>query len=243
MVKKGPKQVPESLKKLQVRIDLAKEAKEKADKDLETLKQALTAEAQAKAETYLTEYINAEATSVQNHSAAKVNSDFWVEAEPKVLLLIRIKGINKIAPKPRKVLKLFRLLQLHNAVLVKNNKATQQMIKLIEPYVTYGYPSYQTISKLVYKRGYIKVNNQRIPLNDNIQIKALLGDKGINCVEDLIHQLVTCGPHFKDCNNLLWRFKLSSPISGFVAKRRSYIQGGDWGSRERKINNLVKRMI
>ena len=109
--------------------------------------------------------------------------------------------------------------------------------------MTYGYPSYQTISKLVYKRGYIKVNNQRIPLNDNIQIKALLGDKGINCVEDLIHQLVTCGPHFKDCNNLLWRFKLSSPISGFVAKRRSYIQGGDWGSRERKINNLVKRMI
>jgi large subunit ribosomal protein L7e len=243
MVKKGPKQVPESLKKLEARIELAREQKERAAKELEAQKAALSAEAQNKAEKYLGEYINAEATSIQNHAIAKKNSEFWVEPEAKVILVIRIKGINKIAPKPRKILKLFRLIQLHSAVLVKNNKATRQMLRLIEPYVTYGFPSYQTISKLVYKRGFIKVNKQRIPLNENIQIQAALGSKGINCVEDLIYQLVTCGPHFKESNNLLWRFKLSSPIHGFVAKRHSYIQGGDWGNRENKINNLVKKMI
>ena len=243
MVKKGPKKVPESLKKLQARIELAKQQKEKASKELEAQKAALATEAQAKAENYLQEYIRAEAASVQNHATAKKNSEFWVEAQPKVILVVRIKGINKIAPKPRKCLKLFRLLQLHNAVLIKNNKATRQMLRLIEPYVTFGYPSVQTISRLVYKRGYIKVNKQRIPLNDNIQIQAVLGSKGINCVEDLIHELVTCGPYFKECNNLLWRFKLSSPKHGFVAKRHSYIDGGDWGDRESKINNLVKRMI
>lgn len=243
MVKKGPKKVPESLKKLQARIELAKQQKEKTCKELEGQKAALATEALAKAEKYLQEYIHSDAVSVQNHATAKKNSEFWVGPQPKVILVVRIKGINKIAPKPRKILKLFRLLQLHNAVLIKNNKATRQMLRLIEPYVTFGYPSVQTISKLVYKRGYIKVNNQRIPLNDNIQIQNLLGSKGINCVEDLIHQLVTCGTHFKECNNLLWRFKLSSPIHGFKAKRRSFIQGGDWGDREGKINNLVKRMI
>ena len=198
MVKKGPRQVPESLKKLQARIELAKQQKAKASQELESQKAALAAEAISKGEKYLEEYIHAEALSIQNHATAKKNSEFWVDSEPKVLLLIRIKGINKIAPKPRKVLKLFRLLQLHNAVLVKNNKATKQMIKLIEPYVTYGYPSYQTISRLIYKRGYIKVNNQRIPLTDNLQIQAALGSKGINTVEDLIHELVTAGPHFKE---------------------------------------------
>ena len=243
MVKKGPRQVPESLKKLQARIELAKQQKAKASQELESQKAALAAEAISKGEKYLEEYIHAEALSIQNHATAKKNSEFWVDSEPKVLLLIRIKGINKIAPKPRKVLKLFRLLQLHNAVLVKNNKATKQMIKLIEPYVTYGYPSYQTISRLIYKRGYIKVNNQRIPLTDNLQIQAALGSKGINTVEDLIHELVTAGPHFKETNTLLCRFKLSSPIHGFVAKRRSYIQGGDWGNREKKINTLVRRMV
>jgi large subunit ribosomal protein L7e len=243
MVKKGPKQVPESVRKLQARIEQAKQAKAKASQDLEAQKSALAAEAQAKAEKYLAEYIHNETTSTQNRAQAKKNNQFWVESEAKVILVVRIKGINKIAPKPRKVLKLFRLLQLHNAVLVRNNKATRNMLRLIEPFVTFGYPSVQTISKLVYKRGYIKVNNQRIPLNDNVQISAVLGSKGIHCVEDLIHQLVTCGACFKECNNLLWTFKLSSPIHGFNHKRTSFIQGGDWGNREKQINNLVNRMI
>ncbi|OMJ67398.1 hypothetical protein SteCoe_35453 [Stentor coeruleus] len=243
MVKKGPKQVPESVRKLQARIEQAKQAKAKASQDLEAQKSALAAEAQAKAEKYLAEYIHNETILTQNRAQAKKNGQFWVEAEAKVILVVRIKGINKIAPKPRKVLKLFRLLQLHNAVLVRNNKATRNMLRLIEPFVTFGYPSVQTISKLVYKRGFIKVNNQRIPLNDNIQISAALGSKGIHCVEDLIHQLVNCGTCFKECNNFLWTFKLSSPIHGFNHKRTSFIQGGDWGNREKKINTLVNRMI
>jgi large subunit ribosomal protein L7e len=243
MVKKGPKQLPDSLRKLQTRIEHAKQQKAKASQDLEAQKTALAAEAQTKAEKYLSEYIQTEAASIQNRATAKKNSEFWVEAEPKVLLVLRIKGVNKIPPKPRKVLKLFRLLQLHNAVLIKNNKATKNMLKLVEPYVTFGYPNVQTITKLVYKRGYIKVNNQRIPLNDNVQIQAALGNKGINCAEDVIHQLINCGPHFKECNNLLWTFKLASPKKGFVHKRASFIQGGDWGTREFQINGLVKRMI
>jgi 60S ribosomal protein uL30 len=243
MVKKGPKQVPESLKKLQARIAQAKQEREKAIKHLEEQKSALASEAGAKAEKYLHEYLAAETQSAESLAKAKKSGQFWVEPEPSVLLVVRIKGINKIAPKPRKVLKLFRLLQLHNAVLIKNNKATRNMLRLIEPFVTFGYPSVETISRLVYKRGYVKVNGQRIPLNDNTLIHQTLGSKGINTAEDLIHELVTCGPHFKQCNNLLWTFKLSSPLHGFVHKRTSFIQGGDWGNRERKINELVTRMI
>ena len=243
MVKKGPKQIPESLRKQRARIELALKEKEKANQELDAKRAALATEAQAKGEKYLEEYIRSETASLQNQATAKKNSQFWVEPEPKSFLVVRIKGINKIPPRPRKILKLFRLLQLHNAVLVKNNKATKQMIKFIEPYVTYGYPTYNTISRLVYKRGFIKVNGQRIPLTDNLQIQSALGNKGINCVEDLINQLVTVGPLFKECNNLLWRFKLASPSGGFVHKRTSFIQGGDWGNREKKINSLVVKMI
>jgi large subunit ribosomal protein L7e len=32
------------------------------------------------------------------------------------------------------------------------------MIRRVEPYVTYGYPSRTVIKNLIYKRGYAKVN-------------------------------------------------------------------------------------
>ena len=47
-------------------------------------------------------------------------------------------SINKIAPKPRKILQLLRLLQINNGGFIKVNKATQQMLKLVEPFITYG---------------------------------------------------------------------------------------------------------
>jgi len=47
-------------------------------------------------------------------------------------------SISKIAPKPRKILQLLRLLQINNGVFVRVTKATQQMLRLVEPYITYG---------------------------------------------------------------------------------------------------------
>ena len=118
------------------------------------------------------------------------------------------------------------------------------MIKVIEPFITYGYPSRATISKLIYKRGFGKVNRSRIPLTDNSIIQGELGKHGISCVEDLIHEIATCGPHFKEANNFLWPFKLSSPLGGFEKKRHSFLQGfGAFGNREELVNALVKRMM
>jgi len=159
-------------------------------------------------------------------------------------LIIRIRGIRKLAPKPKKILQLFRLRQINNAVFVKLNKATWNMIKMVEPFITYGYPSRQTISKLVYKRGCGKVQRRRIPLTDNSIIEGELGKHGIACIEDLIHEVVTCGPKFKEANNFLWPFKLSSPLGGFEIKRHSFAQGfGAFGNREELINSVIKKMM
>jgi ribosomal protein L30/L7E len=146
-------------------------------------------------------------------------------------------SINKLAPKPKKILQLLRLRQLHNGVFVKLNKATWNMIKMIEPFVTYGFPSRSTVNNLIYKRGYGKVDRMRIPLTDNSIIAGQLGKHGIACVEDLIHEIVTCGPKFKEANNFLWPFKLSSPLGGFEVKRHTFAQGfGAFGNREELIN-------
>lgn len=44
-----------------------------------------------------------------------------------------------IAPKVRKILQLLRLRQIHNGVFMRINGATQQMLRKVEPYITYGY--------------------------------------------------------------------------------------------------------
>ena len=106
-------------------------------------------------------------------------------------------SINKLDPKNKKILQLLRLRQLHNGVFVRLNKATINMLRSIEPYITYGYPSQATIRKLVYKRGYGKVNGSRIPLTDNKIVETVLGKNGIASVEDLIHEITTLGPNFK----------------------------------------------
>ncbi|KAI3482819.1 hypothetical protein L1887_54415 [Cichorium endivia] len=82
--------------------------------------------------------------------------------QPKLVFVVRIKGINKIDPKKRKTLQLLRLLQINNGVFIRLTKATSEMLKIVEPFVAYGYPNLKTVRELVYKRGYAKANKQRI---------------------------------------------------------------------------------
>jgi ribosomal protein L30/L7E len=53
-----------------------------------------------------------------------------VLGEPKLAFVMRIRGINQVSPKVRKVLQLFRLRQINNGVFIKLNKATVNMLRI-----------------------------------------------------------------------------------------------------------------
>jgi large subunit ribosomal protein L7e len=195
-----------------------------------------------RAENYAKEYLRAEKEKIRFKRQAKNTGNYYREPDAKVYFVLRIRGINRVAPKTVKILQLLRLRQIHNGVFVKLNKATLNMLRLVEPYITYGAPTQKTVSDLIYKRGYGRVNKQRIPLSNNSIIEKNLGKYGIICIEDLIHEIYTVGPHFKEANNFLWPFKLSAPLGGYKQKRRHFTEGGDAGNREELINQLVARM-
>nr|ACU14284.1 unknown [Glycine max] len=176
---------------------------------------------------------------------AKQYSKEYDEQQKELIRLKReakLKGGFYVEPKTRKILQLLRLRQIFNGVFLKVNKATVNMLHRVEPYVTYGYPNLKSVKELIYKRGYGKVNKQRIALNDNSIVEQTLGKHGIICVEDLIHEILTVGPHFKEANNFLWPFKLKAPLGGLEKKRNHYVEGGDAGNREDYINELIRRM-
>ena len=117
------------------------------------------------------------------------------------------------------------------------------MLRRIEPWVTYGRPSRRIVRNLIYKRGFGTVNKQRIPLTSNTIVENSLGQYNIRCLEDLVHEIWTLGAHFKEANNFLWPFKLNAPRKGFKAKRHSYLNGGTVGPRGEFINELADRML
>jgi len=214
--------------------DLEKRKKENKEKRAVIFKRA---------ETYVKEYRDAEREKIRLARLSKQQGTFFVDETPKLVFVVRIKGINKIAPKPRKILQLLRLLQINNGVFIRLTKATQEMLTIVNPYIAYGYPNLKTVRELIYKRGYGKINKQRIALTDNQLIEDNLGKYGIVCMEDLIHEIFTVGPNFKQANQFLWPFKLSNPTGGFRTRKfKHYIEGGDIGNREENINALIKQM-
>jgi large subunit ribosomal protein L7e len=236
---------PESVLKKQATQAKIAEASLAESKAAKAKKSANKKEFIANAAKYQAEYEAAEKEAIDNRRAAKAKGGFYVPAEPKVALVIRIRGIIGVSPKAKKVMQLFRLRQIHNATFVKLNEATIRMLRLIEPYVTYGFPTRHTVEKLVYKRGFGKLNKQRIPIAENSVIEEGLDGTGIRCTADLIHEIFTVGPNFKQANNFLWPFKLSSPVGGFSSKTKllHFMEGGEAGARGEEINKLVKRML
>ncbi|XP_002735960.1 large ribosomal subunit protein uL30-like [Saccoglossus kowalevskii] len=195
-----------------------------------------------RAEQYVKEYRKQERDVIRLKRIARKHNNFYVPDEPKLAFVIRIRGINGVSPRVRKILQLLRLRQIFNGVFIRLNKATLNMLRLVEPYIAWGYPNLKTVRELIYKRGFGKINSSRIPLTDNYLIEKVLGRSDIICIEDLIHEIFTVGPHFKQASNFLWPFKLSSPRGGLRKKGNHFVEGGDYGNRENFINRLVRRM-
>merc|ERR1712054_122839 len=195
------------------------------------------------AEKYVKEYRAIAKQRVRMHRQAKAAGNHFVDAEAKLIFVVRIRGLAYMHPKTKKILQLMRLRQMNMGVFMKVSKAATEMLKRVEPYLSYGYPTLKSVRDLVYKRGYGKINKNRIPLNDNAVVEKGLGKYGIKSMEDLIHEIYTVGPHFREANNFLWPFKLRPAKGGQPKKRKGYCEGGQAGNREELMNKLIEKML
>lgn len=96
---------------------------------------------------------------------------------------------------------------------------------------------------MVYKRGFGKFNRQRIPLSSNEIVDQGLGKISIKCMEDIVNEIYSFGPNFKEVTNFLYPFRLNSARKGIEKKRHSYLNQGAHGPRDIYINELVQRML
>merc|ERR1711975_104749 len=195
------------------------------------------------AEKYVKEYRAIAKQRVRMHRQAKAAGNHVVDAEAKLIFVVRIRGLADMHPKTKKILQIMRLRQMNMGVFMKSSKAATEMLTRVEPYLSYGYPSLKSVRDLIYKRGFGKINKNRIPLNDNAVVEKGLGKFGINCMEDLVHEIYTVGPNFREANNFLWPFKLRPAKGGQAKKRKGFCEGGQAGNREELMNNLIAKML
>lgn len=202
-----------------------------------------------RAQNFIKEFKNKRNMLINENRMANKMKKFFVPAKPMTIFAIRIRGINGVPPRSKKILELLRLKKINNGVFLKLNSSSLQILKKIEPYVAYGYPTAKTIHNLLNRRGYGKIGKrgqwQKIPLTDDRIVEQSLFQLGIHSLHDLINELITGGPYFKEINNFLWPFQLKSPKKGYSrhGKLKNVAEMGAYGNWDDSINHLIKKMI
>mmetsp|Transcript_42501 Transcript_42501/g.66564 ORF Transcript_42501/g.66564 Transcript_42501/m.66564 type:complete len:246 (-) Transcript_42501:243-980(-) len=204
---------------------------------------------EGKMKIYLERKITKETLQKSKEKLAKKEGKLFVSSNSKVYFVIRIRGINGIPPKVRKILELLRLDRINAGIFLKNNPSTTKMLKSIEPFIAYGYPSFSSIKNLIEKRGAIKLgkrgNWHRESLKNDKIIASNLNFCGIYSKTELCEMIYSCGNNFKMINNALWPFRLRPPKKGFskVSKKKHVVEGGVFGNWGSYINTLIEKMV
>lgn len=90
----------------------------------------------------------------------------------------------------------------------------------------------------------MKYQNKKTPISSNTQIEELLGNSGIICVEDILHEINSVGPNFDKVMKAIYPFILPNPKEGWVGKKGlNFQKGGIAGYRGDKINDFIKSIL
>jgi len=165
--------------------------------------------------------------------------------EGKLAFVIRVKKGQSASSTTQKILNKLRLKSVCSGVFVKLTPETVQMIQTVEPFVTYGYPNLKSVKELIKKRGRGFIQRKRTPLIDNALIEKEFGKDGVLCVEDLVHEIFTMGSHFDKIVQFLVPFKLNiiKDLKDIKIRKNGHFKdGGLYGNRENKINQLINKM-
>jgi large subunit ribosomal protein L7e len=115
-------------------------------------------------------------------------------------------------------------------------------LKPLESYIAYGYISLKSVEELIHRRAYTIVEGTKKPLNSNLIIEEVLGNKNILCVNDLTHEIYNVGEHFKDSLEVLSSFDLSAPIGNYE-KKILHVFNDEHGFLGENMEDFLKKLL
>ncbi|XP_058288114.1 ribosomal protein uL30-like isoform X2 [Hylobates moloch] len=138
--------------------------------------------------------------------------------------VVRIERIDGVSLLVQRTIARLRLKKIFSGVFVKVTPQNLKMLRIVEPYVTWGFPNLKSVRELILKRGQAKVKNKIIPLTDNTVIEEHLGK------------------HFQEISWFLRPFHLS--VARHATKNRVGFlkEMGTPGYRGERINQLIRQL-
>ena len=192
------------------------------------------------------EIVNDTTDSVDDQPEAKQVSEHYHSNSLKsnYVFVIRIRGEAAVARDIKKALSSLRLRSENEGVLIRYTEGNRKLLDMVAPYVSYGQPSKKMVMELINRRGFGKVDGERVPLTGNSVIEDALGEStGVICVEDMVAEICEVGENFSEVVSFLWPFRLIAPKSGFQKRTLDYKDGGDYGDRGGLIDDLINQML
>ncbi|XP_045384546.1 60S ribosomal protein L7-like 1 [Lemur catta] len=153
-----------------------------------------------------------------------------------------IQRINGVSSLVQKTIARLRLKKIFSSVFVRVTLQSLKLLRMVEPYVTWGFPNLKSVCELILKCGQAKVKNKTISLTDNTVIEEHLGKFDVICLEDLIHEIAFPGKHFQEISWFLRPFQL--PVAHHATKNKVGFLGemGSPGYRGERINQLIHQL-
>mmetsp|Transcript_8250 Transcript_8250/g.10803 ORF Transcript_8250/g.10803 Transcript_8250/m.10803 type:complete len:284 (-) Transcript_8250:61-912(-) len=160
------------------------------------------------------------------------------------VFVIRVRDETGLPLKILHVLKNLRLNHNHDGVFVKYDDIMRKKLQCIEPWIIYGIPSKAVVADLITRRGFGTVEDQRVPLSDNVTIEKALGDEhNLICVEDLVHEVYNAGPSFEAASQFIWPFLLADSKSNFQRRTLRLKDGKEYGDQGEGIDEFIKQVL
>ncbi|KAM6345969.1 ribosomal protein uL30-like [Podargus strigoides] len=165
-----------------------------------------------------------------------------VHPEHKLAFVVRIVDITGVSRRVKRVIEMLQLRKNFTGTFVKLTPVSLKMLRIVEPYVAWGQPNLKSVRELILKRGQARIKKKKVPLTDNMLIEEHLGDCGIICLEDLIHEIYSTGKYFKKVTKFLWPFHLSVARHASRNKVGFLKEMGKPGCRGEAINQLIRQL-
>lgn len=150
--------------------------------------------------------------------------------------VIRIRGEVKLRKDLRETLELLGIHRIHQLVLKPENNSMKEMIKKVEPYLTFGEINAETLAALLEKRGRLAGEKKL----DTSFLKKNGADSFQSLAKKMLENNLALG-----ALGIKKVFRLHAPRKGFERNgiKKMFSVGGAAGYRGKEINALIQRMI
>jgi len=157
--------------------------------------------------------------------------------DKKKIAVIRVRGSIGVRKKVNDTFRMLRLFNKNYCIIIENTPYYVGMLKKVQEYATWGELDQETFEKLLEKRGKI-IGNKRLT-------KEYVMKKTSSDFNAFAKEFFSFKKQLKDIPGLKLFFRLQPPRKGFERKgiKFPFSQGGVYGYRKEKINDLLQRMI